>query len=64
MTFERKQSTQTLSSAIKWKRFEMIALGTEHGLQDSRTVKSSQELDVLLNQHLLSHTLQNNQYAG
>lgn len=41
-----------LSKAIAAKKKEMLKLGMEHGLTDSRTLKCSQQLDLLINKHL------------
>lgn len=40
-----------LSTAVSFKKQEMIDLGTKYGLSDSRTIECSQELDELLNQY-------------
>ena len=46
------ESTQDyLSKAINLKKEEMIQLGMIYGLRDERTLKCSQELDVLLNEY-------------
>lgn len=50
-----KKSSSALWRAIKQKKSEMIALGEQYGLQDQRTITCSQELDSLLNEHLLLH---------
>jgi len=64
MSIQEKPSRHKLSIAIKRKRNEMIALGNQYGLQDQRTINCSQELDMLLNQHLLINTIQHNRYVG
>ncbi|HLQ71269.1 MAG TPA: aspartyl-phosphate phosphatase Spo0E family protein [Bacillota bacterium] len=39
-------------SAIRDKKIEMIHLGEQYGLLHQNTIRCSQELDDLLNQHL------------
>ncbi|TMN22913.1 aspartyl-phosphate phosphatase Spo0E family protein [Lentibacillus cibarius] len=41
-----------LRIAISKKRKEMIKLGEKYGLADRRTIKCSQQLDVLLNMNI------------
>lgn len=43
------RSNFDLSASISAKKQEMIELGLKYGLTDERTIKCSQQLDVLLN---------------
>ncbi|WP_174616051.1 aspartyl-phosphate phosphatase Spo0E family protein [Virgibacillus ihumii] len=43
------RSNFDLSTAVSAKKQEMIELGLKYGLTDERTIKCSQQLDVLLN---------------
>ncbi|KUP07596.1 hypothetical protein Q75_05040 [Bacillus coahuilensis p1.1.43] len=43
--------THTLDFLVQIKRKEMIYHGLNHGLSHPRTIRLSQELDILLNQY-------------
>lgn len=56
--FKEVVSNSDLSFAIKQKKAELIILGEQYGLQDKQTIDCSQELDTLLNKHLLRESIQ------
>ncbi|MFD1040513.1 Spo0E family sporulation regulatory protein-aspartic acid phosphatase [Virgibacillus byunsanensis] len=52
-----EQTRSDLIVAITLKKNEMIELGMKYGLADKRTVNCSQQLDDLLNRHLVNNSL-------
>jgi hypothetical protein len=51
--------TETIR-AIEEKRKEMIAIGMRKGFADDETISLSEELDKLINLHLINHKLISN----
>jgi stage 0 sporulation regulatory protein len=47
-----EKNKQDLEEQIKEKRNEMIAIAEKYGFTDEETLKSSQELDMLLNKYM------------
>ncbi|WP_241494634.1 aspartyl-phosphate phosphatase Spo0E family protein [Bacillus coahuilensis] len=47
----KTNETHTLDFLVQIKRKEMIYHGLNHGLSHPRTIRLSQELDILLNQY-------------
>jgi len=52
MIVKEQSANSALMSAIRDKKIEMIHLGEQYGLLHQNTIRCSQELDDLLNQHL------------